>query len=579
MNALHAPFWRVAISVALLASAALYPLQYTLRPQLGDLGVAVSSLTGDALTILGVTPGGSAERAGIRKGDKLIVAPADAMSTPYINAGETRTVTVERGGRRFPVTLKGEPQDPGFDSAALLRTTVNIAFWVFAVLVLSRGWNTPYGPIIALYCSQSTLNAATDGMIDIIWVKAGPLVASAGAFTTTFASGIMDLSVIFLCGYFARRSKALRALACLTVADTVLSLGFSVVRGALIIDPTPSFAQAAYLFTYEQFPFYVVPLALLITLFTSKGEGRARFVWLFLALFPSTIAIWLTNAGAIAQLTYFLYLTGAYAPIQTIGRCIQLLSPIFLFYGLLVRRAIDIGFVVNRALVYTIVSVILIGAFVSIEFLAARFFIETRELSILFQLVLALAIGFSTRYLHRAVDTFVDRVFFAKRHADDKALERFSQEAGAFDSRENMLDYAIETLRSHTDAEGVAIYLSGAGPPRRARTTSDVFPETIDLDDLTLVALRASHQPVEIETGQLPAGMAFPAMYRGELVGSIALLPKRDHTAYAPDERDGIQKAALALGQALGEPRADQLGDAIADRILARLSALKADLG
>ena len=40
---------------------------------------------------------------------------------------------------------------------------------------------------------------------------------------------------------------------------------------------------------------------------------------------------------------------------------------------------------------------------------------------------LALALGLSMRFLHHRVDSFVDSVFFRKRHDNERALRRFAR--------------------------------------------------------------------------------------------------------------------------------------------------------
>ncbi|HET7815076.1 MAG TPA: GAF domain-containing protein, partial [Candidatus Baltobacteraceae bacterium] len=259
------------------------------------------------------------------------------------------------------------------------------------------------------------------------------------------------------------------------------------------------------------------------------------------------------------------------------ARLLELSLPVSLFYGLLVRRTVDIGFVINRVAVFGLISALVLGVFVLLEYLAGHF-VETHGAeSWAVQLGIAMTIGVSARFLHGWVDRFVDRVFFAKRHRDESALQRFAQEAEAFTSADTLLDRALRIVNNHTDTLGAAIYLCGDDTATLTRGASP-FPEKIDADDPLLVAMRRWNEPVDTHDAPtaFPDGMVFPMSARGRLIGVLACRTKRDATAFAPDEREPLAGVARAAARALDTigTRPAATGEAIVPILLSLQSAV-----
>ncbi len=136
-----------------------------------------------------------------------------------------------------------------------------------------------------------------------------------------------------------------------------------------------------------------------------------------------------------------------------VSTLVFLTAPVALTYAALSRRLIDVGFFLNRAAVFTIVSAIVIGGFVLAEWAASAWLASTTHTtSAVIGMVVALGLGISLRYIHRYVERFVDRVFFRKRHEDESALRRFAHEASYISDRSTLLDRAVQTVKEHTSA-------------------------------------------------------------------------------------------------------------------------------
>jgi hypothetical protein len=240
-------------------------------------------------------------------------------------------------------------------------------------------------------------------------------------------------------------------------------------------------------------------------------------------------------------------------------------TPLVVTYVALNRRLIDIGFVLNRAAVFGIVSAIVIGAFILVEWAVGQWLVSASHTTgVVAGMVVALALGLSMRYIHRYVDVFVDRVFFRKRHDDEAALRRFAGESAYINDRDILLSRAIREVLAHTDADGAAILVRDEAQGYVSR--GDGFRAHIDRDDPGIVALKAWSKPVDLhslEDSELRGELAFPMISRGDLVGALVCGPKRDGEAYAPDECDALLALARGVGTAL-DTLSNQNGDAIA---------------
>jgi hypothetical protein len=212
--------------------------------------------------------------------------------------------------------------------------------------------------------------------------------------------------------------------------------------------------------------------------------------------------------------------------------------PAGLTYAALAKRMFDVGFVVNRATVFAGVSVVVIGAFVLVEWALGKWFENiSHATSLALNAGLALTLGLSIRFVHKKIDQAVDNVFFRKRHENETALRRFAREASFFTDLATLIDRTCSTILAHSDATSAAV----------------IRTEEIDPNDAAVVAMRAWHQPADLtslDTG-LSGEMAFPMLAQGAFVGAVVCGPKRNGERYAPDEIDALGQMAHGVGLAL----------------------------
>jgi hypothetical protein len=218
--------------------------------------------------------------------------------------------------------------------------------------------------------------------------------------------------------------------------------------------------------------------------------------------------------------------------------------PLGLTYAAMSRQLFDLGFVLNRAAIFTGVSLLVVGLFTLAEWALGGWLHNANKITNLaVSAALALALGLSIHPIHARVDRFVDTVFFRKRHEDEQALLRFAHEAAFMTDSDVILERATRTLEEHTDATSVNFALF------------DGFDRYggIDENDPALVTLRASHEVVDLHKVDtaLRGEFAYPMLTRGRLVGALVLGPKRSGESYAPDESHAIGQVAHGVGVAL----------------------------
>jgi GAF domain-containing protein len=205
---------------------------------------------------------------------------------------------------------------------------------------------------------------------------------------------------------------------------------------------------------------------------------------------------------------------------------------------------LDIGFVINRAVVYAGVSFVVVGVFVLVEWgFGVWFSSATHAENLTVSAVLALVLGLSVRAIHHRVNLLLDSLLFRKRHENEKALHRFAREAPYITDPSILITRTAAILEERADASFAVIEADdGAGS----------YGE-VDENDEAIVSLRTSNRVLDLQdvNTRLPGEFAYPMIARGRLVGVLVLGSKRSGESYAPDESEAIEALAQSVGGAL----------------------------
>ncbi|MDB5040967.1 MAG: hypothetical protein JWN27_1693 [Candidatus Eremiobacteraeota bacterium] len=289
--------------------------------------------------------------------------------------------------------------------------------------------------------------------------------------------------------------------------------------------------------------FYAI-FSLIVSLLTTRGADRRQLAIVGCAL---VIGEFTTFYNVLTTGSFGIYGTAE----QIIGEASLAIMAIGLAYAILVERLFDIGFVINRAVVYAVISTIVVTVFAAVEWAVERWAGEIGHVrGQIIEMLVAVAIGLSLRPLHAWVDRFVDAVLFAQRHRAANELARFAREAHLVGEPRKLFEATRWTLRTFARASDCDILLR-----EDDRTFRSVFESArrFHEDDVLVLRLRAAAEPV-LRTafpGLRDADVAFPMVVRGTLTGIVLVsLPPRAEP-YSPEEVHALERVGREVAFAL----------------------------
>jgi hypothetical protein len=334
-------------------------------------------------------------------------------------------------------------------------------------------------------------------------------------------------------------------------AAAVLTLAVS--ADSFFAPATPFVAQQATFATLLAQALIFVTGLVLAARRTRESE-RQKVLWVGASLLVGVV-------GFVA--TVLLGAAGIGEPLRDAPLLLLVAIPLGSSYAILRYRLLDIGFVVNRATVFGVTSLLVLAALALVDFglqnLLGTWLLRT---GLAIQLALALGIGVATRPLHHAVDTFVDDLFFRRRNQAEAALRDLARDVGYIDNADIVIDRSVETIAREAELRALC-YLSSGDGFAFARSSSGVAaPAAIDRNDPAIVRMLATRTVVDLHAvdTRVDGDFAFPMFARDRLTGFITCGDKVDGVAaYAPDEMNAIAALARAAGIALDLLRVETL--------------------
>jgi hypothetical protein len=496
------------------------------------------------LGVAQVAAGGSAAKAGIRSGDSVRFDAFLGQALAW-RQGERVSLTVARGGQRFPVTVAvGAPADYGGGSlvTSLAAGVLELGGLGLGAVLLARGWRNrtalQLATILLLLFSRPPTLWPPHGVAAVLVLALSSAVAFVNYIVPTFCLEISG-------GPSSRRQNAVVVAAGLAlcaatfygeIADTLpLPLpgaAPSLLPIVAVIANVVGYAILAANYGRSDATvrnrIMIVGLAFACLVLTSVIGAAERTLWR--EGYSLTLLLWLVTGIVVLAYTSLILLT----------------------YAVLRRRLFDLGFALNRTLVYGAVSFILLAAFGLGEWAVDRVIPESwRGASAIYSAGIALVLFLSFHRLRDGVERQVERLFFHHWQQNEAALRRFVASAGHFDQTPALCRAFAEEAIRFAEGAPAALYLRGAdGVYRRQAGRLDGAAEDCAADDHAFALMRAERRPVELAAahGGLPGALALPMLDQGALAGFVLVGAKADGADYRPDEVELLGWAACQVG-------------------------------
>ena len=515
------------------------------------------------------TPQSPAGAAGIVPGD-LIRYDNSIDNSRALRPGETLGVTVRHNGADRHVVLTEVPTPPGSAAHQRLRRT---AGWLAGLLILasatglflilrSRRW-----PVVLIGTAIACSNQPNIALP--MWLSAPVLApfAQIAIFAIFFAYPLLYFA-------FARRFRfeaggqdgpilrwAWRGLA------VVVAVYGGVYAGISLLDlPMPLGGSGLGPIVFME----AIGMALtFVTLWIGRREGppedRGRFILLMtaigLTMLSGVFALIINMTDDDFSLTNPLAVGYFFAPF---------LGLVLFVYAVLRHRVIDIGFAVNKTLVYGVVSFIVLLLFGLAEWGIEKVMPEDwrahLEANAFISAGIALAIFLVFHRIRDGAEHAIEGVFFHKWRANEAQLSRFVRQAPHMLKPATLKAATVVEFARFSGGAEVAFYSARDAGFVRDAGAMTWLDATLDGDLMPLVALRAEGKSLSDEAAAgLGAAFVLPMIQRNDLTGFIALGPKPSGEAWRPDERTALAQAAQQIGLDLHALRIEELEAKVSD--------------
>ncbi|HEY3813107.1 MAG TPA: hypothetical protein VGL66_07755 [Caulobacteraceae bacterium] len=235
-------------------------------------------------------------------------------------------------------------------------------------------------------------------------------------------------------------------------------------------------------------------------------------------------------------------------------------APALLTYAILKQKVFDLGFAVNRTLVYGLVSAILLAAFGVVEWAVDHFIpIAGREKNVVVDALIAVCIYLTFHRVRDFVEHGVERVFFHRWQQAEAAYRRFVREAAFVTDSSALIRVVVGATSDYVEGAETAVYLAGATSFARIAGAIDGLDKRLDPNVPGLLSARSDLKAAQAQGGLLAGCLVVPMVTRNTVTGVIILGPKPSGLNYRPDEIELIAWGTRQVGLDLYALRVETL--------------------
>ncbi len=547
---------RALLVVVTLLVAAIYylPIGHVDFAENWGEGTFGITLPPQRVIVARVDPGSPADRAGIRAGDRLVwrgnyetaarvrsAYPGERETLAFDRRGGLRTVTLTAvpstnftAGRRIGGVLAYLPPTVFLIVAFLLvflrPSIMSWSFYLFAVGYFGTG------PAF-MYWSHVLSPPAYVVLAFVLTTVFGPWsVLPLLPFVLRFPNGDV----------FGWRRRV----------DPIVWLFLGLSYVAYVV-------EWRFYFATESLPAWdiVTSAVIPLTAFAFAGMVLAKNVamatpadrqrWGFLAIG--------TIASFVAYAIYFV--PGVpFALGQVIGFGVVIM-PLCIAYAVFRLRVLDVNFVLNRALVYALLSVAVVALISMLDWFFSRV-LALGRLAVGLELLATIGVGFLLDRINRSVERFVEAVFFRRRRIAEQYLRRAASALPYATDEAAISEGLVQVPVDAIDLAAAALYRRSAGGARfegvaTSRQTT-VAPPGFDGNHLLARMLLADEKVVwldELRTQLDPENasiyaLAVPVTVRHELVSFTLYGAHANGAQLDPDEVELLEELAREAARA-----------------------------
>jgi hypothetical protein len=509
-----------------------------------------------------------ASRAGIHAGDRLVEAsPTERSALVFPRAGERATFHFQRrDGTTYRATLTAVPVsnfgwwDRLGGVLAILPSTIFLivafalvyvrpsvmtwAFFVYSVGYFSTGPSFEYFRGVLpdpIYTVMSFALGTAFGSFAVM-----PLIP----FVLRFPNNDMQ-------GWRKKIETPIWILLGLAYGAYVYEWWYGYVNGT-----PPHFA--ALLDSWLPLAAFAIAAAIVVKNFkTATPDLRQRMSFLVVGVIVSFAA-------------YAVYFVPSvpFAVGQIVGYAATLM-PICVAYAVLRHRVLDVNFVLNRAIAYGVLSVLVIAFISMLDWLASRV-VSIEHFATVVELGVTIAIGFLLDRINRVVGNFVESVLFRKRHQAERYLQRVATALPYATGEDAVTDGLVHEPVDALELTAGALYRrSDDGRHFDGIATSDetlVAPPGFDADHNLVRFLKAEEDVVwlhELRAHLDPENsaiyvLAIPVLVRHQLESFALYGAHRNGAQIDPDEVKLLKELAREAARAYDHVEAVRMRELLA---------------
>ncbi len=506
-----------------------------------------------------VLPHSSADKNSVRAGD-IIDLSALSLSDRYrlqigcSPVGTPLTLRIIQPGQARNVTLYAQahtsPYRTDFITAALFNATITL---LIIALVVARRPSLATASLV-LYGAGAPQSFPFTS--EFAWIP-NPAFGVVAAVSNLVVALLPIWALLPFIVRFPDDPQTPAARTTARIADSIFLLAVIFFTVEAVYEPLLFVTWGGWDLSLTYAAFALVTVFTAIAYQRTKGEQRRRVSWVMAGFIISALSYTAFSILDVAGVT------GGFKPGPAIDvfTVLQTALPVALGYAILRHRVLDIGFALNRTMVYGAMTALVVIVVSLVDWLTSRMLSEER-LALAVEALVTIGFGVTLNWIHGRTERLIDRVVFRARHLAEKRIE-YRIGALAFASTDAFVDEAVGLEAPRIiDLQSASVFRrSGDTEPfiRTAATGwSDRDVSAIGDDSLLVTTLRSLERPIVLDDvaiddqgfphGALRPALAIPIVSQHELIGFALFGNRRDGALPDPEEIALLARLCHAAG-------------------------------